>query len=130
MKLVSFQVSTPVGQFVRVGAIHDSFIVDLNLAHVRMLADAEEARPYRLAQAQVPSTMLEFLEGGRSTMAAARQALDHVIRLGDSARGPQGETIFHAGAGEAMSRAGVRLLAPLPTPPSLPGLIEFEGHIA
>ena len=70
MKLVSFQVATPVGQFVRVGAIHDSFIVDLNTAHVRMLADAGETRPYRLAHAQVPSTMLEFLESGRSTTSA------------------------------------------------------------
>ena len=130
MKLVSFQVSTPVGQFVRVGAIHDSFIVDLNLAHVRMLADAGEARPYRVAEAQVPSTMLEFLEGGRSTMMAARQALDHVIRHGQSALGPQGEMIFYAGAADAMTRAGVRLLAPLPNPPSLRDFIAFEEHIA
>ena len=130
MKLVSFQVATPVGQFVRVGAIHDSFIVDLNTAHVRMLADAEEAQPYRLAQAQVPSTMLEFLESGRSTMTAARQALDHVIRHGQSALGPRGEMIFYAGAADAMTRAGVCLLAPLPNPPSLRDFIAFEEHIA
>ena len=130
MKLVSFQVATPVGQFVRVGAIHDSSIVDLNMAHVRMLADAEETQPYRLAQAQVPSTMLEFLEGGRSTMTAARKALDHVIRDGQSALGPRGETIFYARAADAMTRAGVHLLAPLPNPPSLRDFIAFEEHIA
>ena len=130
MKLVSFQVSTPVGQFVRVGAIHGSFIVDLNMAHVRMLADAEEAQPYRLAQAQVPSTMLQFLEGGGSTLAAARQALDHAIQRGESARGPQGETISYVLAGDVMTRAGVRLLAPLPNPPSLRDFIAFEDHIA
>jgi 2-keto-4-pentenoate hydratase/2-oxohepta-3-ene-1,7-dioic acid hydratase in catechol pathway len=130
MKLVSFQVATPVGQFVRVGAIHDSSIMDLNMAHVRTLADAGETQPYRLAQAQVPSTMLEFLEGGRSTMTAARQALDHVIRDGQSALGPRGETIFYARAADAMTRAGVHLLAPLPNPPSLRDFIAFEEHIA
>jgi 2-keto-4-pentenoate hydratase/2-oxohepta-3-ene-1,7-dioic acid hydratase in catechol pathway len=129
MKLVSFQVSTPLGPVVRVGAIHGSGIVDLNMAYVRLLADAEEAQPYRLAQAQVPPTMLEFLEGGPSTMSAARQALDHVIGLGDM-RGPQGETIFYTAGESAGGVAGVRLLAPIPNPPSLRDFIAFEDHIA
>ena len=130
MKLVSFQVPTPVGNVVRVGAIHGSEIVDLNMAYVRLLAHKEEAQPYRIAQAQVPSAMLEFLEGGRSTMAAANQALDHIIRLKD-ARGPQGETIVYAGAGETAGRVDrIRLLAPIPNPPSLRDFIAFEEHIA
>jgi 2-keto-4-pentenoate hydratase/2-oxohepta-3-ene-1,7-dioic acid hydratase in catechol pathway len=129
MKLVSFQVSTPLGPVVRVGAIHGSGIVDLNMAHVRLLADADEAQPYRLAQAQVPPTMLEFLEGGPSTMSAARHALEHVSRGGDL-QGPQGETIFYT-AGESAGRiSGVRLLAPIPNPPSLRDFIAFEDHIA
>jgi len=125
LKLVSVQVPTPLGPVVRVGAIHGSEIVDLNMAYVRLLADKDEAQPYRIAQAQVPSGMLEFLEGGLSTLAAARQALDHVRLLKD-ARGPRDETIFYT-VGEP---DGVRLLAPLPNPPSLRDFIAFEDHIA
>ena len=44
-----------------------------------MVADQREAQPYRLANAQVPATMLEFLEGGPSTLAAAREAFDYAV---------------------------------------------------
>lgn len=123
MKLVSFQVRTPVGTFTRVGASHDRTFVDLNLAYVRLLADQQEAQPRRLADAQVPATMLKFLEGGPSAMAAARHALDHAVNLGSSVTGPAGETIFY-------DVASVRLMAPLPNPPSLRDFIAFEDHIA
>ena len=64
MKLYSFQVHTPVGTFTRVGALRDQQLVDLNMAYARFLADQQEVQPYRLANAQVPPTMLEFREGG------------------------------------------------------------------
>ncbi len=123
MKLVSFQINSPIGVFTRVGAWHDHSIVDLNMAYVRLLADRREAQPRRLADAQVPATMLEFLEGGTSTIAAAALAFDHAVSLGSSARGSNGETIFH-------DPAAVRLTAPLPNPPSLRDFIAFEDHIA
>lgn len=123
MKLVSFQVRTSVGPFTRVGALHGQSVVDLNMAYVRLLADQKEAQPYRLADAQVPATMLEFLEGGLSAMAAARRAFDHVMNLGSSVQGPAGETILY-------HSAGVRMTAPLPNPPSLRDFIAFEDHIA
>ena len=123
MKLVSFRVITPVGTFVRVGAMRDQSFVDVNMAYVRWLADQREARPHRLANAQVPATMLEFLEGGPSTMAAARRAIDYAVMLGPSSKGPDGETIFY-------QSADVRIAAPLPNPPSLRDFIAFEDHIA
>jgi 2-keto-4-pentenoate hydratase/2-oxohepta-3-ene-1,7-dioic acid hydratase in catechol pathway len=123
MKLVSFHVRTPVGTFTRVGASHDRSIIDLNMAFVRLLADHQEAQPYRVAGAQVPTTMLELLEGGASAMAAARRAMDHAVSLGSSVMGPAGETIFY-------DAASVRLTAPLPNPPSLRDFIAFEDHIA
>lgn len=123
MKLVSFRVTTSVGTFTRVGATHGQSVVDLNMAYARWLADQREAQPYRLADAQVPSRMLEFLEGGFSTMAAARRALDYAVMLGPSSKGPAGETIEY-GAGE------VRIIAPLPTLSSLRDFIAFEDHIA
>ena len=33
MKLITFQISTPVGLFTRVGALHGERIVDLNMAY-------------------------------------------------------------------------------------------------
>jgi len=123
MKLVSFRVQTPVGSFVRVGALHGHSIVDLNMACTRLLADQHEAQPARLAAAMVPATMLELLEGGPSAMARARQAFNHAVSLGEAARGPAGETVVY-------SPEQVHLLAPLPNPPSLRDFIAFEEHIA
>lgn len=138
MKLVSFRVQTPVGAFIRAGALHGRAvvgaggapmvgpplaIVDLNMACARLLADQREERPCRLAHAMVPTAMLELLEGGPSAMARARQAFDYAVKLGDSARGPEGETIFY-------QPEQVRMMAPLPNPASLRDFIAFEEHIA
>lgn len=123
MKLVSFEVRTPVGKFVRVGALHEERIIDLNMAAARRLAERGEAQPYRLADATVPATMLALLQGGASAMAAAREAFDDAVQAGARIAGPDGETILYA-----LDR--VRLLAPLPDPPSLRDFIAFEAHIA
>jgi 2-keto-4-pentenoate hydratase/2-oxohepta-3-ene-1,7-dioic acid hydratase in catechol pathway len=123
MKLVSFQVRTPVGLFTRVGALHHARVVDLNMAYAAWLVGEHEAQPRRLADAQVPGSMLEFLEGGLSTMTAARRALEYAAH-GDSAiTGPGGETILY-------ELADVQVTAPLPNPPSLRDFIAFEEHIA
>jgi len=123
MKLVSFLLATPLGTFTRVGAMHGQRTVDLNMAYARLLADQGEAQPRRLANAQVPSTMSEFLDGESSAMAAARRAFDYIVALGSSTTGPSGETIFY-------ESAGVQIAAPLPNPASLRDFIAFEDHIA
>ncbi|MET0514253.1 MAG: fumarylacetoacetate hydrolase family protein [Nitrospiraceae bacterium] len=123
MKLVSFQVRTAVGLFTRVGALHGERIVDLNMAYVRLLAEERETQPRRLADARVPATMLEFLEGGASTMAAARRAFEDVVGRRGTVIGPEGEVIVYG-------RDQVRLTAPLTNPPSLRDFIAFEDHIA
>jgi 2-keto-4-pentenoate hydratase/2-oxohepta-3-ene-1,7-dioic acid hydratase in catechol pathway len=123
MKLVTFQINTPLGPIFRGGAVHGPHVVDLNMAYVRWLSDQGEAQPHRLADAQVPATMLAFLEGGPSTMAAARHALEYVATTGASTQGPRGETIVHP-------LTAVKLGAPLPNPPSLRDFIAFEDHIA
>jgi 2-keto-4-pentenoate hydratase/2-oxohepta-3-ene-1,7-dioic acid hydratase in catechol pathway len=123
VKLVSFQVTTSVGIFTRVGALHQARVVDLNMAYAARLASEHEAQPRRLADAQVPASMLEFLEGGLSTMTAARRALDYAAHGESSVMGPSGETILY-------ELADVRVMAPLPNPPSLRDFIAFEEHIA
>ena len=123
MKLVSFLIKTAVGTFTRLGSMHGESIVDLNMAYARWLHDQREAQPYRLANAQVPSSMLEFLEGGASAMAAAQRAFDYVVTIGATNQGPSGETMFYR-TGE------VTTIAPLPNPSSLRDFIAFENHIA
>jgi len=123
MKLVSFLVATPIGTFTRVGVIHHQTVVDVNMAYARWLADQQEAQPRRLADAQVPPTMLELLEGGSSAIAAARRAFDYAASLGHSTKGPSGETVFY-------KVSGVRIITPLPNPSSLRDFIAFEDHIA
>lgn len=123
MKLVSFYVQTPVGNFTRVGALQERAIIDLNMAYARMLADQGEAQPYRLSNAIVPFAMVELLEGGASAMTAARKALEYTGQAGSSPYGPAGETIVYA-------PGSVRIMAPVPNPPSLRDFIAFEDHIA
>ena len=123
MKLVTFQVETPVGKFARVGALHKNNIIDLNMAYTRMLADKGEAQPHRLAAAGVPSSMLEFLQGEDSAMNRAREALHYVSEQSQPVQGPAGETIEYA-------LAAVSLLAPVPQPPQVRDFIAFEAHIA
>ena len=123
MKLISFQVKTPVGVFTRTGALHHARVVDLNMAYAACLAAEKEAQPRRLADAQVPASMLEFLEGGFSTMEAARRALKYVGDGDSPVMGPEGETILY-------ELAHVHVAAPLPNPPSLRDFIAFEDHIA
>ena len=90
MKLVSFRIQTPVGNFVRSGALHGDAIVDLNMAYTSLLASRKEAKPGRLADARVPAMMLELLEGGLGAMTAAREGFQYAIDAGDALRGPQG----------------------------------------
>ena len=126
MRLVSFSVKTPVGNFVRVGALQGGSgqsIVDLNMAYAALLAHRKEAQPYRLAKAMVPSTMLKLLQGGPSAINSACEAVEFASRVGNSLRGPKGETVLY-------SRQSVKLLAPIPNPPSLRDFIAFEEHIA
>ena len=122
MKLVSFRVQTPLGAFIRAGALSGETIVDLNMAYARLLADQYEPQPHRIANAAVPATMLDLLEGGALAMRRAREAFDYATRLDDTLRGPEGECVIY-------SSDSIRVVAPLPNPPSLRDFIAFENHI-
>ncbi|MHB8540665.1 MAG: fumarylacetoacetate hydrolase family protein [Candidatus Acidiferrales bacterium] len=95
MRLVTFE-TRPRQQ--RIGAvISDHRIVDLNLAYDHFLRDVEnEAEPYRVADARVPSDMRRFFEGGDRSLEAAKKALSHIQKLGSATKGPSGETIVFA----------------------------------
>jgi hypothetical protein len=58
MKLVTFGVSTPVGQIQRIGAIHQNKIIELNMGYTRYLADKHgTSQSYELAAAMLPPDM-------------------------------------------------------------------------
>ncbi len=120
MRLCTFEVSTPVGLRRRLGAVTAQGVVDLNFACARLLAERGEPRPRRLAAVVAPDNLLEFLEEGATALRYASEALEAVA--GGLRDGLEGETlIWDAGA--------VRLLAPLPDPPSLRDFFAFEEHV-
>lgn len=110
MKLCTFEVRTHLGRHRRLGAVTASGIVDLNFACAAL------TESYRQADALVPPSMREFLEYG--SFAAARQAVEE--RVAD--HGANDETILYF-------PEQVRLLAPIPDPPSVRDFYAFEDHV-
>ena len=123
MRLCTFELKTPLGRHQRLGAVVSDAIIDLHSACAWRLFERGEAQPYRLAQALVPPSMLGFLQGGASSMAAARDAVTALAASGKTVpEGPNGETlIFRA--------ADVTLKAPLPRPSSMRDFYAFEQHV-
>jgi len=110
MKLVTFEVPTPLGPIERLGAWHQGRIVDLNLA-ARFLFEREgKTLPAKRADFLVPSCMLGFLDLGAEALSEAKRAL----------KAAPPEARFKTNA--------VRLLAPLPRPRSLRDFFAFEDH--
>ena len=109
MKLVTFEVPTPLGPVERLGAVRGGKIIDLNLAAAKLYGAQGRSRPQARADFFVPSCLLGLLDGGSESMAEAKRALD-------------------AYRGEAWNESKVRLLAPLPRPRSLRDFFAFEDH--
>jgi 2-keto-4-pentenoate hydratase/2-oxohepta-3-ene-1,7-dioic acid hydratase in catechol pathway len=121
MRLVTFELSTPLGPMRRTGAlVAGDQVVDLCLARAAFHAGHGRPRYRALAEAEVPSDMLELLQGGEYAMEAAREAVDHAAASG-------GETIDGASLRHPVE--DVRILAPLPRPNSLRDFLVFEEHM-
>ncbi|MDX2150453.1 MAG: fumarylacetoacetate hydrolase family protein [Bryobacteraceae bacterium] len=118
MRLCTFEVRTPVGRLRRLGAVVSEGIVDLNFAFAVSLADQGEGRPQRAADVLLPANMREFLETGPRAMDRAREVLESPL----PPRGLNHETLLYR-------PEDVRLLAPIPDPPSLRDFYAFEDHV-
>ncbi len=124
MKLVTFEISTPIGPMQRIGAINGGKIVDLNFGYTRYLADSESSgRPNELAAAVVPPDMIAFLRSGIQCMEAATTTVDYIVKSGTETQitGLRGERIVY-------DITEVKLKAPVPRPNSIRDYLAFEGH--
>lgn len=126
MKLVTFQVATPVGAVRRLGALSDGGqrIVDLNAAYALHLAQEGDPQPQAVADLLLPPDMLGFIEREGKGRQAAEAALAIVAKT--TAKGPPLEGMN--GARVVFAPAEVMLLAPLPRPRRLRDFLAFEEH--
>lgn len=118
MRLVTFEVPTPLGPVERLGALREGRIVDLNLAAALLFQKERRALPQRRADFLVPPDMLAFLDLGDDGLFEARRALDAL--MGEPA-GPRGERVV-------WGEDELRLKAPLPRPRSIRDFFAFEEH--
>ena len=68
MRLVTFELSSPLGPVRRTGALHDDEVFDLCWARAVQHAGLGRPRHRQLAEAEVPSDMLELLQGGEYSL--------------------------------------------------------------
>lgn len=121
MRLVTFELSTPLGPVRRTGALDGAdHVIDLRLARAARHASLGRPRAAQLAEAELGADMLEFLAGEDHAMECAREALDYATSAGDES---------FRGAAVRRALVDVRLLAPLPRPNSLRDFLVFEAHL-
>ena len=120
MRLVTFEVPTPLGPRARLGAqLPGGKVLDLHLAYAVLHESGGRESAYRLAEALVPPDLLRLLEGEEASMEAAREALDFYLRK-EPESGPRGEQLIF-GKDEYVLRPPLR-------PGALIDFFAFEDH--
>jgi len=121
MRLVTFEVQSPVGPVRRSGALlDDDGVADLALARAAYLDSRGERAALRRAEQEVPTDLLEFLRADEPALEAAREAIAHV-----ESDGVEQWSVFPV----RHAPEDVRLLAPLPRPTSLRNFSLIEAHL-
>jgi 2-keto-4-pentenoate hydratase/2-oxohepta-3-ene-1,7-dioic acid hydratase in catechol pathway len=124
MKLVTFEISTPIGMMQHIGAIQQNEIIDLNMGYTTYLADKRGShRAYDLASAVLPPYMIAFFHSGQEGIEAAETTIDYVAKQRSKTpiMGPSGEKIVY-------DMSEIKLKAPVPRPNSIRDYLAFEGH--
>ncbi len=121
MRLITFELSTPLGPVRRLGLWRSSAILDLNLAYTAILVrDFDLAFAEQYAAVVLPPDMLKYFHAGEKGWAAVAEVADHWASEGDFA-GAHGErTVFN--------HDEIKLLAPVPRPNTLRDFSTFEQH--
>lgn len=121
MRLVTYEVTTPIGRIRRTGALAaDEAVIDLVFARTALLVRRGLPHAAQLAEVETPRDMLALLATGEHGIEAAREALEEAERTGDER------------LGDAVVRhepGSVRLLAPVPRPTSLRDYMVVEEHV-
>jgi len=108
MKLLTYTL----GGVSRIGALSGECIVDLNYAYAEYMKGVRgEKAVKKLADEQLPPSMISFLDKGDSALVATRRALDHVKKLEK-----EGKTAALKKAKIICDVASVRNEAPIPRP--------------
>ncbi|MDA1001034.1 MAG: fumarylacetoacetate hydrolase family protein [bacterium] len=125
MKLITFEVATPVGPFQRAGAVIElgggQVYADLNFALAAEMAGERSPRAQEKADAILPADMLALAGAGPGALEAAESALEFLLE-NPEAQGPRGEQLIYR-------PDEIRLLAPIPNPPLIRGFAGFERHL-
>jgi len=124
LKLVTFEVCTLLGPFLRIGALSHDRIIDLNMGYILYLKEERNhPQAYEIGAVVLPPDMLAFLCVGEDAKDAAQIAIQYVTKKMSEAPplGPRGERVLY-------EMSEVRLKAPVPRPNSLRDHISFEQH--
>ena len=98
MKLVTFGVSTPVGQIQRIGAMHLNKLIDLNMGYTCYLADKHGGgQSYEVAAAMLPPDMIAFFRRGKEGEERAEMTIAYAAkrRVKGGLLGPRGEKVVY-----------------------------------
>jgi acylpyruvate hydrolase len=95
----------------RIGVVLGSTVIDLNSAYASLLKVKGEISPGKLADAIIPSSMIDFLSNGERGLKAAEEAVEFFNGEPDP-RGIYGEKI-------GLTLDEVRLMPPVPRPGKL-----------
>ena len=118
MKLVSYQLTTPLGDVTRIGAMTAADkVLDLAFAHSLLLGarGLTQKAAQRIATALFPDTMVGFIEGGEVALEAARETLAW------AQKGKGDEALFEP--------AELIMLAPVSRSPLIRDFLAFETHL-
>ena len=123
MKLLQFDVITPVGRFRRLGALlpGETAVLDLNSAYQAQLEQQGRLNATALAQVLMPPTMRGLIEAGRESWTLAQELIK------TTAQDPAATT--NNGARLVFALNEISIVCPLENPNSLRDFITFEAHI-
>jgi 2-keto-4-pentenoate hydratase/2-oxohepta-3-ene-1,7-dioic acid hydratase in catechol pathway len=124
MKLVSFEVATPIGPRVRVGALNlEGNVVDLQASYQSFLSRTGVCpdAAARISAAAIPHRMVDFIRGGSHSLRAAEEG----IKFSDHGA-PSGSV---DGMQLIYTPDSVRWLAPVPEPLLIRDFMAFETHL-
>ena len=121
MKLGTFAVKSPVGEFRRIGVATPDGIVDATAARIALLERSLSAgAAERVGAAQAPPDMIELIGAGSVAMEWVAEAVDAVIARGQAATASGQEIVYR--------ETHIRLLAPVPRPPGIANFSVWPTH--